>query len=68
MKTQKITYTDFVNNIANEIKESISNGTGDWVDNLNRDGNFNLPTNSKGKHYKGVNILALLFAQLNNNL
>jgi antirestriction protein ArdC len=67
MKTEKLTYNDFVKNIANQIKEKISNGAGDWVDNFNRDGNFNLPINSKGKHYKGVNILALLFAQLKHN-
>ncbi len=67
MKNEKLTHNDFVKNIADQIKEKIANGCGDWVENFNRDGNFNLPTNSKGTFYKGVNILALLFAQLKNN-
>jgi len=66
MKNEKITYNDFVANIANDIKEKISNGAGEWIENFNKDGNFNLPINSKGDFYKGVNMLALLFSQLRN--
>ena len=34
MTTAKTTYTDFVNNIAQTIKENIAKGAGVWIDNL----------------------------------
>jgi len=64
MKKEKLTYQGFVNKIAMDIKSNIESGCGSWVDNFDRDGCFSFPVNSQGKHYKGVNVFALLFSQL----
>ena len=66
MQKNKITYTDFVNEIAQSIKQNIAKGAGVWVDNFDREGSFSLPINSQASHYKGVNICALLMAQMEN--
>ena len=62
----KITYADFVNDIAQSIKRNIEQGAGVWIDNFDREGSPLLPINSQASSYKGVNIYALLLSQLEN--
>jgi len=66
MQNKKLTYTDFVNDIAQTIKRNITKGAGVWVDNFDRQGSPLLPINSQTSYYKGVNIYALLFEQIQN--
>jgi len=63
----KQTYTDFVNKIAQSIKEIIKNGGATWKDVFNREGCAKLPVNAKGNLYSGVNVLNLYMMQLKNN-
>ena len=63
---EKVTYADFVNTIAQNIKRNIERGSGVWVDNFDREGSPLLPINSQASYYKGVNIYALMLAQLEN--
>ena len=66
MQKNKITYTDFVNGIAQTIKQNIAKGAGVWVDDFDREGSALLPINSQASNYRGVNICALLMAQMEN--
>ncbi|WP_440998315.1 ArdC family protein [Cysteiniphilum litorale] len=63
----KQTYTDFVNEIAQSIKEIIQTGGASWKDVFNREGCAKLPVNAKGNLYSGVNVLNLYMTQLKNN-
>ncbi|WP_116964241.1 ArdC family protein [Fastidiosibacter lacustris] len=65
-KTVKTTYQDYVLSIAQKIKENIKKGADVWVDNFDRSGSQLLPVNSQSKLYNGVNVLQLLFSQLEN--
>ena len=66
-ENNKQTYSDFVNEIAQNIKTIIQNGGAEWKDVFNRQGCPKFPVNSKGKLYSGVNMVKLLMAQLDNN-
>ncbi|GGG04747.1 MULTISPECIES: ArdC family protein [Cysteiniphilum] len=66
-KQSKQTYNDFVNDIAQSIKEIIQNGGATWKDVFNREGCAKLPVNAKGNLYSGVNVLNLYMTQLKNN-
>ena len=63
----KQTYNDFVNEIAQSIKEIIKTGGATWKDVFNREGCAKLPVNAKGNLYSGVNVLNLYMAQFKNN-
>lgn len=63
----KQTYSDFVNEIAQGIKEIIKNGGATWKDVFNREGCGKLPVNAKGNLYSGVNVLNLYMTQLKKN-
>ncbi|WP_440618004.1 ArdC family protein, partial [Cysteiniphilum sp. 6C5] len=63
----KQTYTDFVNDIAQSIKEIIQNGGATWKDVFHREGCAKLPVNVQGNLYRGVNVLNLYMAQFKNN-
>ena len=66
-KKVKTTYQDYVLSIAQKIKENIKKGAGVWIDNFDRSGSQLLPVNSQSKLYNGVNVLQLLFSQLENS-
>jgi len=65
-KKNKTTFKSFVNNIAQKIKNNIKDNAGVWVENFDRSCSFDLPINCKSIEYKGVNIFALLLAQMEN--
>ena len=64
MKKEKLTYNDFVKNIADSIKDKIKNGAGSWDnENFNRDACLSASVNAKENLYSGVNSIVLLIRQ-----